>query len=604
MNITRRKKYSNNGYSVTKTEKRININFDLNTLNLMSAYAISENKYIRKSHLMNLRNLVYMLDLDLYMNDPEKMKRIGFIKKALEGRIVKGLKNTEAILKYTAGGIINEDILNMAQLPLLSANELEWLNDTVSESLKYVYLYDDADKLMDALVRFKNEDYINRSAIVMELEQYINVLQHNFRKAKVDSMVDMTFSLREDKFMDAMHDIYDKLTSPNRKLFSGMQGLNLLTNGGFESGRVYGFFGITGIGKSMTLLNVAKQIKKYNKGYKPKDPTKIPVIVIHTMENDVAETVKRLFDISTGAAPGDFKNMSFEEVMTRLKEDGELYLSDDNPIDIIIKYTPSGSIDTSYMYTLCEELEDDGYEVICYIQDHLKKIRSCYYKNADLRIELGEVINEMKAFAIIKDIPVITNSHLNREACAKLEAAAQSSKGDITRMLGKANIGESMLILDNIDFGFYVNVEYDANGNKLLCVLCTKNRDYIPINYIALPFLNKDSIQLVEDFYSAVPTFRDSVGPTVELNRKERTTSAYSNINMLYEDDDDDDIFGKGTSYNPSNIPLRTIEEEMEEMNNMIKCVSFTNQYIIPQNNIVPTVIFRDNSVLQQQSIA
>ena len=39
------------------------------------------------------------------------------------------------------------------------------------------------------------------------------------------------------------------------------------------------------------------------------------------------------------------------------------------------------------------------------------------------RIELGEVINEMKAFAIIKDIPVITCSHLNRDACAKIDAA-------------------------------------------------------------------------------------------------------------------------------------------------------------------------------------
>lgn len=607
MNIQNRQKHSN-GYANVQSQKKIGLNFDLQVLDLMCSYTISENSNIRKSHLVNLRNLVNSLDMNLYINDPEKMSRIAFIKKGLEGRIVKGLKNPDVIIKYASGGIINDNIIAIAQLPLLSTEEMNWLNDTVAESLQYDFIYENYDILMDLLVRFKNEDYTNRSEIVEKIRACVTQLSHDFRRSEAESMQDMTFSLRPDKFDDTMHDIYDRLTNTNRKLLTGMQGFNLMTNGGYESGRVYGYFGITGIGKSMTLLNIARQIKKYNRNYQTKDPTKIPCIVIHTMENDVTETVKRLYDISTGADPYEFKNLSYEEVLRRLKEDGELYLSDDNPIDVVIKYTPSGSIDTSYMYTLCEELEEDGYEVICYIQDHLKKMRSQYYKNADIRIELGEIINEMKAFAIAKDIPVITNSHLNRDACAKLEAAAQSSKADLTRSLGKANIGESMLILDNIDLGFYVNIEYDDVGNKYLCVSTQKKRDYVPIEYIAQPFANADSIQLLEDFGSPNPVFKDTLRQMGEMNAREVNRSAYSNMKMLFDEEEDtlEDIFSNATVYNideAPDIPIIEMDIAKEECVTFVKD-KYTNLVVDEPVGLLDAVIFKDMDKLSELMVA
>ena len=90
MKITSRQKRKGQGYSVVKTDKRIPIKYDLQVLDLMCTYSISENAYIRKSSLMNLRNLIHLLDMDYYVNDPEKMKRISFIKKALDGRLAKG----------------------------------------------------------------------------------------------------------------------------------------------------------------------------------------------------------------------------------------------------------------------------------------------------------------------------------------------------------------------------------------------------------------------------------------------------------------------------------------------------------------------------------
>lgn len=565
MNITKRNKYGGKGFSVVKTSKRIPINYDIKVLDLMCAYTISENAHIRKSGIINLRNLVHLLDLDLYINDPEKMKRLDFIKKGLEGRLSLGLKNATAIVQYANGSIMDNTAFNPDLL--LSTEELEWLDANVTESLKYIYLYDDADVLYDLLTKFKNGDFKDKATIVSQLEEAIQKVMTAFRRARVETSTQAMFSLRDDKFDPVISDIYERAINPNRKLFTGMQGLNMMTNGGFESGRAYGFFGITGVGKSFTLLNIAYQIKKYNKYYKTKDPTKTPVIVILTMENDVDETVKRLYSIATGAGPDEFKSIPLDEVKRRLIEDGELYLTDDSPIDIVIKYVPSGTVDTSYMYTLVEELEDDGYETIAFIQDHLKKIRSANYKNVDLRIELGEVINEFKAFAIAKDIPVLTCSHLNRDACSKLEAASQSSKADLTRMLGKANIGESMLILDNIDFAFLINTEFDAIGNKYLCVADVKHRDYVPLEYMAQPL---HGIKLEEDFYSDVPVFKETLKSTQEVRTV--ATSQYSNIGMLY-DEDEDDIFGSATCYSADmSLPMAPPEPPRIEL---VECIRF-----------------------------
>lgn len=565
MNITRRNRYGNRGHSVVKTDKRIPINYDIKVLDLMCAYTASENAHIKKSGIINLRNLVNLLDLDLYINDPEKMKRLNFIKKGLEGRLSAGLKNATAIVQYANGSIIDGSVYDPSML--LSSEELEWLDQNVTESLKYIYIYDDVDAMYDLLGKFKNGDFKDRAAIVAQIEEEMQKMMTAFRRAKVESSSQAMFSLRGDRFDSVISDIYERAINPSRKLFTGMQGMNMMTNGGFEARRVYGFFGITGVGKSFTLLNIAYQIKKYNKYYKTKDPTKTPVIVILTMENDVDETIKRLYSVATGAGPEEFKSIPLDEVKRRLVEDGELYLTDDSPIDIVVKYMPSGTVDTSYMYTLVEELEDDGYEVVAFIQDHLKKIRSANYKNVDLRIELGEVINEFKAFAIIKDIPVITCSHLNRDACSKLEAASQSSKADLTRMLGKANIGESMLILDNIDFAFLINTEFDTAGNKYLCVADVKHRDYVPLEYMAQPL---HGIKLEEDFYSDAPVFRETLKSTQEVRTV--ATSQYSNIGVLYEDDDDD-IFGNASCYSVDmSLPMAPPEPPKPEL---VECIRF-----------------------------
>ena len=406
-----------------------------------------------------------------------------------------------------------------------------------------------------------------------------------FRKARVESSTDRTFNLTPETMISMITDAYQEVTSKYRKLVTGMQGFNQLIGGGFENTRVYLLLGITGVGKSMTLVNIAYQLKKYNKGYKPKDPTKRPCIVYLTQENTVTETIQRLFQICTGEEFS--KQSSPEEALQKLRTEGELYLSDESPVDLIIKYKPNKSVDTGYLYTLVEDLEDEGYEVIALLQDHAKRIRSAE-RNPDVRLELGDVINEMKTFAMIKDIPVISNSHLNRDGARTIDANSGKSKADLTRMLGKSNIGESMLMLDNVDFACIINNEYDSAGQKYMVFKEIKTRIKILRDYICQPFDINNEIKLIEDYYSPVPVFKDSLYEAPVMNTG-LPTQGYTNVaanryvNVLPEEDDDDDqnIYQFSTRYSSITV---VDEPKKEDKNEHVLTKPFT--IVVPKKQM------------------
>lgn len=563
MELSRRKRYSGRGRTSVKTKKRLPINFDLSTLDLMCNYILTENRNVKRGAYINLRNLIEMLDMEKYINDHEKYKRVLFIKKGLEGRLIKGLTNPIALLKYINGGILDNDIIDPNNFVGMSNNEIDWINETVSQSLSSAFIYEDIDRALDIFTRFKTADYTSISAATEEVKEFITELNTKFRKAKVESASDVMFSLKQENFSSVIAETYKELNSPHRRLVTGMQGFNQLIGGGFENTRAYLLLGMTGIGKSLTLLNIAYQIKKYNKNFKPKDPTKTPVVVYLTMENTITETVQRLFNIAVSNE--DMTNFSSpEEIERLLRTEGELYLTDESPIDIIIKFKPNRSVDTSYLYTLTEDLEDEGYEVICMIQDHVKRIRATTGQT-DLRLELGDVINEMKTFAVLKDIPIITNSHLNREGARVIDSNQTRTKADLTRMLGKSNVGESLLMLDNIDGGYILNIEYDAEGNKYMVFKDIKHRFRIQRDYICQPFVHGNDIKLVEDFYSPVPAFKDSLYDTSmnQLNRSSKIKqSNYSNV-INIDDDGEENIFESNAS-RYSSIEINEIDTETE----------------------------------------
>lgn len=506
-----------NFLNYNKKIKPIKLNLNLLMYDIFSRYILQPINFVKMEHLVNLRKLITIIDPSTYENDPDKVQRVKFILKGLEARLDNNINDRDLVLAFINGGLdFQVSFLDYNKL-ILSRDEILYVHKMVSETLQYKFMYEKVDQFQEICTRFKTSDFETRGNIVQEFEKLIDECKTEFRHTKVnDNSIDMTFSLKEGEFESAITNTWNMVTNPSRRLMCGMQGLNELVGGGFESGRVYMLLGTSGVGKSITLLNLIYQIKRFNKHYKTKDPTKTPCIVLLTMENTVVETITRLFSLIMGS--GNMSNYSVQDCISLLRTQGELMLNDSSPINIVIKYKANRSVDTSYLYTLYDDLLDEGQEMICLVQDHVKRIKSVY-SNSDLRLELGDVVNELKVFAAEKDIPVLTNSHLNRDAARIIEEAARKNNQDIGKLLGKSNTGESMLMIDNLDCALNITLDFDKNENRYMTFNLTKMRDKPLRTYIAQPFVPGSTIRLLEDV-GGIPQFKESIHGAEEINKK------------------------------------------------------------------------------------
>ena len=527
------------------------LHLDNKILDLMCKMITTDSQYIKRGSLINLQKFIDSVDPKEY-EDAEKKKLVSFIRKGLEARLMFNINNPELIIRHINGGILDDGIVDINSFIGLDAARINWLNEMISTVLKYDYVYTHIDKILDVCTRFKTSDYKSKAEIIDEFEDCINEAQNDFRRSRNEAHTEATFSLIDGEFEDAVVDAYNQVSSPRRKLRTGMQGMNELLGGGFESGRVYTFFGLPGEGKSTTLLNLMYQLKKYNTDYKPKDPTKIPTIVLLTMENTIVESIERLFGLSCVGA-GGMVDYSVQDVIQMLRTDGELRLDDSSPINILIKYKPTNSVDTSYLYTLCEDLEDRGMEVIAMFQDYIGRIRSTQY-NSDSRLEYGAVTDEFKVFAEIRDIPVITASQLNRDASKHIDEGRKNNKADLVRFIGRSNISESMLVLNNIDAGFVIAPEVTEMNERYLGVQRIKIRYRAgDREYVYLPYLG-DSIRFIEDL-GKEPTFKTTMRRELDLfsgggtfRQSQYHTNAIIEIddNQTLVDGNDENLFTSG----------------------------------------------------------
>ena len=552
MNNDRHSKYTGQGntVAVVDSKSKITTNIDIRTLDIICKCIVSNNTIIKRGHIVNIKNLIELLDPSVYKNDPDKSKRVDFINKGIEARLDYNLNDPYMIVSHIYGGITDTSIVDLDKFTGLTNSEITWLNTAVSESLKYSTIEKNIDDLMDVCNRIKSAGFANSKVdLIHEFENKISNIQNEFRRSKNESETDTMFSLRDGYFENIMYDTYNSLSSPRRKLITGMQGMNELIGGGFENGRCYVYFGLPGEGKSTVMLNILYQIKKYNKDYKTKDPTKKPCIVLLTMENTVTESIERLFGMATGLS--DMTNLAPDGAIKMLREKGELYINDESPIDIIIHFKPSNSVDTSYLYSLTEDLEDQGMEVIAMFQDYIGRIRSTQ-RYQDTRLEYGAIVDEFKIFAETKDIPIITVAQLNRDASKHIDEGRKSSKSDLVRLIGRSNISESMLILNNIDAGFIIAPELTDTGIRYLGVQRIKIRYKAgDLEFAYLPFM-ENSLKLEEDF-GGIPKYKKSMRDEefgCAYQQSEYQNNPIKDMGLIMQSDNDDNIFSSvGISY-------------------------------------------------------
>ena len=503
----RSKKYQRGDKPLKENAKIYGI--DETLINLFCSYVLSTNANIHKYAISSLYKLINYMGESSFNDNPIINLKYKFLLEALKLR-TNGLTDKDLILsdinrKIDISGLINDNTF----IKELSNAEVTYIENAIGTFLNNAFLSSNINTFMEICQGYQQASYREKELFLIKIRTSMTQALTQFRKNDMNKDNASTL-FRLSGMTDSIEDIHRYITAPSYRLVTGMQGLNGMLGGGFEKGRVYSFFGLAGEGKTVTLENMMYQIWKYNKGFKTKDPTKKPCIVYLTMENFVIEYICALYHILTRGK--ELKDCgSAEEAIEEFKKNKFEY-SNDNDIEIVIKFKPVNSVDTSYMYQITEELEDEGFEVICFIQDYLMRIRPSVVTK-DAYQDLGTIVNDFKTYATLKQVPVITASQLNRDAAKIIDEGRGSNQANLIKKLSRSNIGDSINIDRNLDGTIIIVPEVGADGKRYMAFKLTKHRYPIHTNKIAIyqPFYESSAIALVEDAYESKPAYRETL---------------------------------------------------------------------------------------------
>lgn len=181
-----------------------------------------------------------------------------------------------------------------------------------------------------------------------------------------------------------------------------------------------------------------------------------PVIVYLSMENTIEETISRIWAHCFGN-DDNIANHDRIEAARMLEQAGIFTPNDPYSPELLIWYRANRSINTADLENMLEDLKKENKQPVLLVLDYLKRIRATE-TNKDLRLELSNVTDELKNLAIAQDIPVLTAHQLNRESFRTLEEAETfDEKVRASEKLNSSQIGDSINIIQNCDYGFILN---------------------------------------------------------------------------------------------------------------------------------------------------
>lgn len=501
--------------NIHNSDNKIKFKFPKSILNLFIGYSLyPDTSKVSKMDLSNLYKLLKMTDERSYEFDVSMYARLELAKKILEARIEKGLYSFDAILSYCniENDVENNKLINnINSFTNLTESEIKYITRAVTDRLQYAFILLYKEIILNEFLKIDTGEFTSYKEVVSEVKEQCAQLLNDIRKADAATMK-KSFSLKEGIFEELVTSAVASITDPGTALVTGVQMLNDMLSPGYMPGRLYIWLGISGSFKSLMLLMSCYWIKKYNKI----ETTKTPTVLYITTENSIDESIIRLFNMSTTC--GDIRQYLPEEIAGMMRESGGLTL-DDGDTDIVMQYYNNFEISTGDIYNIVDDLEDNNREVIAVVVDYIKRIRSIS-PTIDERIRLANVSNELKDLSVNLKIPVITAQQINRAGNMALDNASETGKEDLARFLGRGNIAQCWDIIENSDWCGILNIEVEKSSNiKYLTVKEIKKRykSMTNITYFNQPFVDVDSIQMVEDVGWSTPAGKISLATNLNI---------------------------------------------------------------------------------------
>lgn len=598
--------------------KKIPLKFDIETLDMLAAYAYEESPYITRAALINLKSLIEMCNMSLYKNNQSLKARIDFIKLVLDAKLQNGLNNRKLIISYIMERVEQKELTREEILPelikiKLNHRAIQHLNGFIADRLIYGFMYSYKTEIFQVYEDMESGNFSSLRNLAVKYKALISDLLHDIRTSEAFTDNQMTFDLSDGNFENVVAQMVTKLKAPGNKLKTGSQAMNEMLGGGFECGRAYLFFGLPGIGKSIVLLNMCEWLRVHNR-LKPKDSSKRCAILYITQENSLAETVERLFNMTVTG--DDIREYTPAEVIQLLRTKGNLMLKDKDDIDFIVKYYDDKEISTIDLYSIIEDIEDTGREVVALIHDYIERIRSSI-NHPEIRLELAAVANDYTVLAKRLNIPVIGAGQISRKGSDIIDSAMEANKADLVRSFGRSVISEAWGMLKNLDGAYFIHREFDSAMNEFITFFDIKHRARKDRkkkrfeNYMAHPLDPDNGIKLLDDIHLDIPLSRTTLNDaTKELeilkrNQSLRDKQDMKNNTTNTEEIDTDNIIdfkflGDALKRRKKVDKLDTIDESKLEskFNGLInKYIEFDTDYTRNDNGYIKLIRRKKQSI-------
>lgn len=487
------------------TSGKVKFNFDVQMLNALIQYTQCE--YVARSNLYNLQKLFNYTEPDLYQQEVPIYIRICILQSILKSMIDLGLTSKDLIRSQLRQdfepGVEVVDNLNFDK-NRLNISECEYIAKFVSEKLQYIEIYQKKDSLINLLRKIdETADYnVSYYETITQIKDTVGALMVALQDNTQEQGLLREFAFSTSEAASLLNKMVTKAKQPSAILQTGIRQLNAILSPGFQSGRLYTIIGGSGKFKSGTLLNLTDQIRRFNPQIIPVENGLRKCVLFITLENSIEETVERLYDMYSGM-DADLRNMSTEEVIDTLRNEGGFDFRNGGGIDICFRYAGNLEISTADIYGIVTDMNNKGLAPICIVLDYIKRIDSAHNSNGDERVRMSFVAKELKTIAQYYQIPVITAMQLNREGNSIIDSAMRDSKQDVARFVGTSSIGNAWDIIEDSDWVCLINLELQKSSQRLFLTfkrLKIRGKK-IPMasDYFNHPFVNAKNIRLEPD---------------------------------------------------------------------------------------------------------
>lgn len=401
--------------------------------------------------------------------------------------------------------------------------EVQQLCQILNDYVKYAKLLKCKDSFIQTLDLLDDED-VNIHQTVESLYEMSGNIVTAYNSVNYSSTSDRFDSNDPDGMKTAIAQSKD-MRSSNKIIITGFRGLNNLLSPGYLGGCVYVFMALPGNYKSGILLESHVDTCKYNPHLKEGLNGKTPISVYITMENTMAQTVRRLWSLLFPSA--DMSMFTVDEISEMINN--ELTSQGCRSVLLYYGYREKSTADIG---NIIRAMNTDKTQVVALYLDYIKRVRPA---RTDISVtsseksELHAIMNELKLLASQFDIPVVTGHQLNRMAAQAIDSMHGGSFGKSADVLGRSHVSNAWEILEVADWASVMNIE--SNGeSKMLMLKAVKQRDLdslsdISVQAIRHPFINISSFALK-------PDINETCSISIPVYVGGRTTANYAAANI------------------------------------------------------------------------